>query len=69
MDKLAKIIYIADKTEENRKFEGVETLRKIAMQNLDEAVLTILNYDIKKNIDKGRIIHIDSIHTRNHLLS
>ena len=68
MDKLAQIIYVADKIEENRTFEGVESLRTLAMQNLEEAVLAILSYDIKKNIDKGKILHIDSIKTRNDIL-
>ena len=39
------------------------------MQNLDKAVLLILNHDIKKNIDNGKIIHPDSILTRNKILS
>lgn len=68
MDKLAKVLYVADKTEENRKFKEVEELRKIAMENLDEAVFAILTLDIKKNIDQNRLIHIQSIKTRNALL-
>lgn len=68
MDKLAKIIYVADKIEENRTFEEVESLRNLAMQNLEEAVLAILSYDIKKNIDKGKLLHLDSINTRNAIL-
>lgn len=68
MDTLAKIIYIADKIEENRNFEGVEELRKLALKNLEETVVAILSYDIKKNINKGRLIHPNSILTRNKLL-
>lgn len=68
MDKLAKIIYVADKTEENRNFEGVEELRKVAEQGLDLAVFEILSYDISKNIKKKRMIHPDSILIRNNIL-
>ena len=68
MDKLAKVLYVADKTEENRKFKEVEELRKIAMENLDEAVFAILTLDIKKNIEQNKLIHIQSIKTRNALL-
>ena len=68
MDTLAKIIYVADKTEENRDFEEIETLRSLAMENLDEAILAILAHDIKKNINKKRLIHMDSILTWNKLL-
>ncbi|HPY37648.1 MAG TPA: bis(5'-nucleosyl)-tetraphosphatase (symmetrical) YqeK, partial [Clostridia bacterium] len=36
---LDKIIYLADMIEPNRKFQGVEELRALAMQNLDKAVM------------------------------
>ncbi len=68
MDLLAKIIFIADKIEENREYEGVEELRKLAMQNIDKCTLVILDYTIKKNIDKGVLIHPDGIFARNQLL-
>lgn len=68
MDKLAKVLYVADKTEENRDFAEVEEIREIAMESLDEAVFTILTLDIKKNIERNRLIHIESIKTRNTLL-
>lgn len=68
MDKLAKIIYVADKIEETRNFEGIEPLRKLAFQDLNKAMLAILNYDIKKNIENGKLIHPDSILTRNNII-
>ena len=69
MDKLAKIIYVADKTEETRDFDNIEEIRKLSMENLDEAVLAILNNDIKKNIKKGKLIHTDGILARNKIIS
>jgi len=39
MTLLSKIIYIADYIEQNRKFDGVEELRKLAFDDLDAAVL------------------------------
>ena len=36
---LAKIIYIADYIEPNRDFEGVEKLRRLAYENIDEAII------------------------------
>ena len=45
MDKLAKVIFVADKIEENRKYkdnrkaEKLEVARKLAKENLDMAVL------------------------------
>lgn len=68
MDKLAKIIYVADKTEETRSYSEVEQVRKLALQNLDEAIIFILNYDIQRNIDKNRLIHPNSILIRNELM-
>lgn len=68
MDLLAKIVFIADKIEENREYNGVEELRKLAMQDIDKCTLTILDDTIKKNIDKGVLIHPDGIFARNQLL-
>ena len=51
MDLLAKIIFVADKIEENREYETVEELRKLAMEDIDKCTLIILDYTIKKNID------------------
>lgn len=68
MDKLAKVIYVADKSEETRQYSDIEYIRKLAFQDLDEALLYILNFDIKKNIEQGRMIHPDSIFTRNAIL-
>lgn len=68
MDLLAKIVFVADKIEENREYEGVENLRKLAMEDIDKCTLVILDYTIKKNIDKGVLIHPDGIFARNQLL-
>lgn len=68
MDLLAKIIFIADKVEETRDYSDIETVRNLAMENIDECMLYILNYAIKKNIDKGKLVHINSIITRNKLI-
>ena len=68
MDLLAKIIFVSDKIEENREYEGVQELRKLAKSNIDACILEILNYTIKENIDKGKLVHPNSILTRNKLL-
>ncbi len=69
MDLLAKIIFIADKIEENRDYDGVEELRKLAIQDIDQCTLIILDKTIQKNIDKGVLIHPDGIFARNQLLT
>ncbi len=68
MSVLAKIVFIADKIEENRNYEGVEELREQVKEDLDDCMLAILNHDLKKNINKGVLLHPDSIFARNQLI-
>lgn len=68
MDTFAKIIYLADKIEENRTYEEVERLRELAKENLDKAILFTLDFTIQKSIKKGTLIHPDTVDFRNHLL-
>lgn len=68
MSKLEKIIYIADKIEPTRKFDGVEQLRLLAYQNIDLAILKSLNDTIKYVIDKNQLLHEETIKARNFLL-
>lgn len=69
MSMLGKIIYIADIIEENRDFEGVETLRELAYLHLDKAVLYALDLSIKYVIDKNEYLHMDTVLARNSLLT
>lgn len=70
MDLLAKILYAADKTEENRKFVqyDIEYERKLANEDIDQALVFMLEETIKYNMEKRKLIHPDSILTRNDLL-
>ena len=70
MDTLAKIIYVADKIELNRKSDNfdIETERKLAKENLDKALLLILDNTTKYLIDNNRLLVKESIETRNKLL-
>ena len=70
MDTLAKIVYVSDKIELNRKTEkyDVEVERKIAKESLDKAMLLIINDVTKYLIDQNKLIAIESIETRNKLL-
>lgn len=70
MDMLAKILYAADKTEENRSFAqyDVEYERNLANTNIDEALIFMLGETIKFGIDTKKIIHPNSLTTRNTLL-
>ena len=70
MDTLAKIVYVADKIELNRKSDkfDVEIERKIAKENLDKALLLILDNTTKYLIENNRLLVLESIETRNKLL-
>ncbi len=68
MDMMAKIIFMADKIEENRDYDDVEERRQLTLKNIDMAIVETINYTIRDSIDRGKIIHPDSIQTRNYLL-
>lgn len=70
MDMLAKILFAADKTEENRKFAeyDLEKEKQMADENINEAIVFIIEENIKDNMRKKRIIDPISIVTRNKLM-
>lgn len=68
MDTLAKIIFVADKTEENRKYDDLQTVQKLADEDLDKCILYILDYMLVDNVKKQKLIHPDSIKIRNKIL-
>ncbi len=68
MSMLEKIVFIADKIDETRKYEGVEELRDLAFKNIDEAIISNIDYTIIYNIKKGRPLLEESIKTRNYIL-
>ena len=65
---LSKILFVADATGEDRDWKDLEMVREMSERNLDEAVLYILELNIKKNIDKKRLIHPDGLLARNYIL-
>lgn len=71
MDKLAKIIYIADKIEEGRNSpkRELEIERKMAKEDLDETMIFIINESVSHMLKKDKIIHPKCIETRNRLIS
>lgn len=68
MTLLEKIIYIADCIEPNRVFPGVEELRIITFDNLDDGILRSLDDNIKFIIDRGLLLHENTIKARNYLI-
>lgn len=69
MTLLEKIIYLADYIEPYRNFPGVDEVREMAYKGeLDKALLLSFNKTIKYIIEKGQLLHINTVEARNHLL-
>lgn len=68
MSLLDKIIYIADYISEDRKFPGIEELRKVAQEDINAGVLMGMDLTIKHILSKGRLIHPETIKARNSLI-
>lgn len=68
MSVLTKILYIADYIEPNRDFEGVDELRTLAYESIDDAIITGLDYTVQELVSEGFMLHPDTVHARNFLL-
>ncbi|OUO42778.1 bis(5'-nucleosyl)-tetraphosphatase (symmetrical) YqeK [Flavonifractor sp. An306] len=69
MTLLEKILYIADYMEPNRDFPGVERLRTLAYQDLDQAVLAGCEMSIQEMKDRGLPVHPNTVRARDWLRS
>jgi len=61
MSTLEKIIYLADFTEPNRDFEGVDVLREICFENLDEAMALGLSMSLGEIRARGGVPFGDTL--------
>lgn len=70
MSMLEKIIYVADKTEENRKGTrfNLEKSRELSTQNIDATLIFLMNEFITYNVINEWLIHPETIDARNDLL-
>lgn len=68
MDDLAKIIFIADKTEEGRKYVDFVKVSEKEAEGLNSLLLYILDNSIIHIIEKGKTMHPDTVITRNYFL-
>lgn len=69
MDKLAKILYIADAISDDRKDLYVDKVRELSKQSLDKAILYLLDSILKEKLKNKEKIHLDGVATRNAILS
>lgn len=68
MTSLEKVIYVADYIEPGRRFPGVEEVREIAKQNLNDALLQSIKNLISFLLTKNQPIYPDTFKTLNYLL-
>ena len=68
MSKIEKIIFVADIIEPNRKFPDINLIRNAANTNLNKAVILVCNFTIRYNIEQNKLIHPNTLLTRNYLL-
>ena len=69
MSILDKVIYLSDKIEPSRNMEGVEEVRKMVWEDLDRAMLMVLDKELLYLISEGLLIHPVSIKARNSILN
>jgi nicotinate-nucleotide adenylyltransferase len=67
MTLLEKILYIADYMEPTRDFPGVERLRALAYQDLDQAVLAGCEMSIEEMTQRGLPVHYNTVEARDYL--
>ncbi len=65
---LDKIIYVADMIEPMRDFEEVNRLRELAKKDIDAAYTETLKISLKFNLEKGNIIHPNTLYAWNEIL-
>ena len=69
MDIYSKILFIADRTSKERKLDNKEEIEKLLDEDIDKAILFILDEKIKLQIKKGQLIHIRGVLARNEFLT
>lgn len=68
MTVLEKIIFVADFIEPSRNYPGVEYLRELTFLDLDKALMQAFDNTIKYVIERGLMLHTDTIKSRNYLI-
>lgn len=68
MTLLSKILFISDRTSKERDFPDIELVNKILEQDIDKAVLYIIDKKIQLQIERKQAMHPNSIITRNQIL-
>jgi predicted HD superfamily hydrolase involved in NAD metabolism len=70
MSPVAQVVYLADKLEPGKTYRSpdLETVRRWAERDLERAVLELLTWQLRFHLDRGDLLHPNTIAARNQLL-
>ncbi|MBU5483551.1 bis(5'-nucleosyl)-tetraphosphatase (symmetrical) YqeK [Clostridium sp. MSJ-11] len=68
MTLLEKIIYLADYIEPLRRYAGVEEIRELSYRDIDRAMIKSFDLTIKYIIERGQMLHINTVEGRNYII-
>lgn len=66
MSILEKIIYLADATEENRKYDDLDYYVELCKKDINRAMFEVSKWTIEDLVKKSSIIHIDTVECYNY---
>lgn len=69
MTLLEKVIYVADFTSSDRSYPDVDVMRKLSDDSLEEAMIYALRHTITDLLQKGSVVHPDTLDAYNFLIS
>ena len=69
MSKLEKIVYLADLISEDRDYSDVDTMRKKAHDNLDDAMIYALCFTLHKQADRKGTVPLTTIKAYNYFIN
>ncbi len=68
MTLLEKIVYLADYISAERSYPGVDDMRRLCDESMDEAILYALEFGIPDLVRRGNVIHPDSVDLYNEVV-
>jgi len=69
MSLLEKIIFIADAADDSRTYDPqIKEWRELAKRNIDKAILKVLDFNIIKVVNRGFVLHENTVKARNYLV-
>ena len=67
---VAKVVFLADKLDPGKagRYSSLDRIERLAREDMDAAILSLLQEDLASMLEKGMLIHPASIEGRNELL-